>query len=191
MRKYCLLNNICWPLLLERAIWCCSKIWVYTIKMFLYFAAFTVSTLNFFSLVNDTFNWLFKICSLSRFIIISHRRWLQSEDIILVKFLLDVIDCSHGVPFWMPHSICKEKSTGINMRFSTERSSSELQTVAFEMLGEAISRAGSSFPVDIWRSILEVYDNSAFHFVKLLVVGFFWTSLFWNRCSGKQWTSWH
>ncbi|XP_022634520.1 HEAT repeat-containing protein 6 isoform X4 [Vigna radiata var. radiata] len=95
-----------------------------------------------------------------RFIIISHRRWLQSEDIILVKFLLDVIDCSHGVPFWMPHSICKEKSTGINMRFSTERSSSELQTVAFEMLGEAISRAGSSFPVDIWRSILEVFRKT-------------------------------
>ncbi|WVZ03000.1 hypothetical protein V8G54_023806 [Vigna mungo] len=95
-----------------------------------------------------------------RFIIISHRRWLQSEDIILVKFLLDVIDCSHGVPFWMPHSICKEKSTGINMRFSTERSSSELQTVAFEMLSEAISRAGSSFPVDIWRSILEVFRKT-------------------------------
>jgi len=87
---------------------------------------------------------------------------------MLVKFLLDVIICSHGVSFWMPHSICKEKSTRINMRFSIERSSSELQTVAFEMLSEAISRAGSSLPVDIWRSILEVYDNSAFlFFVKL------------------------
>jgi len=53
------------------------------------------------------------------------------------------------------------------MRFSTERSSSELQTVAFEMLSEAISRAGSFFPVDIWRSILEVYVNSVFLFVKL------------------------
>ncbi|XP_022631846.1 uncharacterized protein LOC106778288 [Vigna radiata var. radiata] len=60
----------------------------------------------------------------------------------------------------MPHSICKEKSTGINMRFSTERSSSELQTVAFEMLSEASSRAGSSFPVDIWRSILEVFRKT-------------------------------
>ncbi|WVZ03907.1 hypothetical protein V8G54_024713 [Vigna mungo] len=59
----------------------------------------------------------------------------------------------------MPHSICKEKSTGIKMRFSTERSSSELQTVTFEMLSEAISRAGSSFPVDIWRSILEVFKK--------------------------------
>ncbi|KAK7342809.1 hypothetical protein VNO80_25765 [Phaseolus coccineus] len=95
-----------------------------------------------------------------RFIIISHRRWLQSEDVILVKFLLDVIICSHGVSFWMPHSICKEKSTRINMRFSIERSSSELQTVAFEMLSEAISRAGSSLPVDIWRSILEVFRKT-------------------------------
>nr|XP_007133296.1 hypothetical protein PHAVU_011G167600g [Phaseolus vulgaris]ESW05290.1 hypothetical protein PHAVU_011G167600g [Phaseolus vulgaris] len=95
-----------------------------------------------------------------RFIIISHRRWLQSEDVMLVKFLLDVIICSHGVSFWMPHSICKEKSTRINMRFSIERSSSELQTVAFEMLSEAISRAGSSLPVDIWRSILEVFRKT-------------------------------
>ncbi|XP_045809659.1 HEAT repeat-containing protein 6 isoform X2 [Trifolium pratense] len=62
----------------------------------------------------------------------SHRRWLQSEDTILVKFLVDVI-----VSF-------------------QESSSSELQTIAFEMLSEAISRAGSSFPVDIWRSMLEV-----------------------------------
>ncbi|TKY46266.1 HEAT repeat-containing protein 6 [Spatholobus suberectus] len=95
-----------------------------------------------------------------RCITLSHRRWLQSEDTILVKFLLDVIVCSHGVSCWMPRSICKEKSTGINMRFSTERSSSELQTVAFEMLSEAISRAGSSFPVDIWRSILEVFRKT-------------------------------
>ncbi|KAK2388509.1 hypothetical protein QL285_062187 [Trifolium repens] len=62
----------------------------------------------------------------------SHRRWLQSEDTILVKFLVDVI-----VSF-------------------QESSSSELQTIAFEMLSEAISRAGPSFPVDIWRSMLEV-----------------------------------
>ncbi|KAK7405349.1 hypothetical protein VNO78_06597 [Psophocarpus tetragonolobus] len=93
-------------------------------------------------------------------ITLSRRRWLQSEDTILVKFLLDIIVCSHGVSCWMPSSICKEKSTGINMRFSTEISSSELQTVAFEMLSEAISRAGSSFPVDIWRSILEVFRKT-------------------------------
>lgn len=91
---------------------------------------------------------------------LSHRRWLQSEDTILVKFLLDVIVCSHGVSYWMPRSVSKEKSTGINMRFSTERSSSELQTVAFEMLSEAISRAGSCFPVDIWISILEVFRKT-------------------------------
>ncbi|KAL3015725.1 hypothetical protein AAZX31_06G172400 [Glycine max] len=93
-------------------------------------------------------------------ITLSHRRWLQSEDTILVKFLLDVIVCSHGVSCWMLRSICKEKSTAISMRFPTERSSSELQTVAFEMLGEAISRAGPSFPVDIWRSILEVFRKT-------------------------------
>ncbi|WVZ00400.1 hypothetical protein V8G54_026469 [Vigna mungo] len=47
-----------------------------------------------------------------------------------------------------------------NMRFSTERSSNELQTVAFEMLSKAISRAGSSSPVHIWRSILEVFRKT-------------------------------
>ncbi|CAJ1978454.1 unnamed protein product [Sphenostylis stenocarpa] len=82
----------------------------------------------------------------------------KSEDIILVKFLLDVIVCSHSVG--KPRSNCKEKSTGINMRFSTERSTNELQKVAFEMLSEAISRAGSSFAVDIWRSILEVFRKT-------------------------------
>ncbi|XP_019458388.1 PREDICTED: HEAT repeat-containing protein 6 isoform X1 [Lupinus angustifolius] len=85
-----------------------------------------------------------------------HRRWLQSEDALLVKFLLDVIVSSHAVSCGMPRSICKEKSIEINTGLSTESSSSELQTIAFEMLGETISRAGSSFPVDIWRSIIEV-----------------------------------
>ncbi|XP_073224565.1 uncharacterized protein [Cicer arietinum] len=89
-------------------------------------------------------------------ITLSHRRWLQSEDTILVKFLLDVIVSSQGVSFWMPHSAYKERLAEISMSFSTESSSSELQTVAFELLSEAISRAGSSFPVDIWRSMLEV-----------------------------------
>ncbi|CAI8597827.1 unnamed protein product [Vicia faba] len=65
-------------------------------------------------------------------ITLPNRRWLQSEATILVKFLLHVIVSSQ------------------------ESSSSELQAVSFEMLGEAISRAGSSFPVDIWRSIFEV-----------------------------------
>ncbi|GAU22596.1 hypothetical protein TSUD_134960, partial [Trifolium subterraneum] len=50
----------------------------------------------------------------------------------------------------------KERPAVVNMSFSTESSSSELQTIAFEMLSKAISRAGSSFPVDIWRSMLEV-----------------------------------
>ncbi|KAE9599474.1 hypothetical protein Lalb_Chr14g0362591 [Lupinus albus] len=85
-----------------------------------------------------------------------HRRWLQSEDSLLVKFLLDVIVSSHAVSCGMPRSICKEKSIEINMGLSIESSSSELQTIAFEMLGETISRPGSSFPVDIWRSIIEV-----------------------------------
>ncbi|WVZ03908.1 hypothetical protein V8G54_024714 [Vigna mungo] len=46
------------------------------------------------------------------------------------------------------------------MRFSTKRSSSELQTVTFEMLSKAISRARSSSPVHIWRSILEVFRKT-------------------------------
>ncbi|XP_058787252.1 uncharacterized protein LOC131661663 isoform X2 [Vicia villosa] len=85
-----------------------------------------------------------------------NRRWLQSEDTILVKFLLHVIVSSQGVSFWMPRSVYKERPAVINMSFSTESSSSELQAVSFEMLGEAISRAGSSFPVDIWRAMFEV-----------------------------------
>jgi hypothetical protein len=65
----------------------------------------------------------------------------------------------------MPHSLYKERPAVVNMSFSTESSSSELQTIAFEMLSEAISRAGPSFPVDIWRSMLEVYSTCFFYFL--------------------------
>lgn len=114
------------------------------------------------------FIYTVQICSLCRCIItLSHRGWSLSEDTILVKFLLDVIGSTHGVSCRIPQSICQEKSAEINFRFSPEISLSELQTVAFEMLSEAISRAGSSFPVDIWRSMLEVYNTSAFFFFLL------------------------
>ncbi|MED6169712.1 hypothetical protein PIB30_023736, partial [Stylosanthes scabra] len=83
----------------------------------------------------------------------SQRRWSQSEDTLLVKFLLDIIASSQAA-FWLtPHSMGKDK---IDMRLSIERSSCELQTVAFEMLSKAISRAGSSISVDIWRSMIKV-----------------------------------
>ncbi|XP_057753732.1 uncharacterized protein LOC130973287 [Arachis stenosperma] len=83
----------------------------------------------------------------------SQRRWLQSEDTLLVKFLLNII-ASYQAAFWlMPHSMSKDK---IDMRLSIESSSCELQTVAFGMLSKAISRAGSSFSVDMWRSMIKV-----------------------------------
>ncbi|XP_054824289.1 uncharacterized protein LOC129322185 isoform X2 [Prosopis cineraria] len=87
----------------------------------------------------------------------SQQRWLQSEDMLLVKFLLNIIVRTHAVPCWMPRSTCEERSaTETSMRLSRDSSSWELQGVAFSMLGGAMSKDGSSFPVDIWRSIIEV-----------------------------------
>ncbi|KAI9092290.1 hypothetical protein K1719_027790 [Acacia pycnantha] len=87
----------------------------------------------------------------------SQRRWSQSEDILLVKFLLNIIVRTQDVSCRRPHSTCKERSSAeTSMRLSRDSSSWELQGLAFSMLGEAISRDGSSLPVDIWRSIIEV-----------------------------------
>lgn len=57
----------------------------------------------------------------------------------------------------MRHSTCKETVLAeISVRLSRDSSPWELQGIAFSMLGEAISRDGSLFPVDIWRSMIEV-----------------------------------
>ncbi|KAI4326769.1 hypothetical protein L6164_019306 [Bauhinia variegata] len=78
-----------------------------------------------------------------------HGRYLQSGDLLLVEFLLNIIVSSH--------STCKDQSlTETGKKLSMDSSSWELQEVAYSMLGEAISRAGSSFPIHIWRSMIEV-----------------------------------
>ncbi|XP_028756041.1 HEAT repeat-containing protein 6-like isoform X1 [Neltuma alba] len=87
----------------------------------------------------------------------SQRRWSQSEDTLLIKFLLNIIVRTHDGSCRMPHSTCKERSSAeTSMRLPRDSSSWELLGVAFSMLGEVISRDGSSFPLDIWRSIIEV-----------------------------------
>lgn len=43
----------------------------------------------------------------------------------------------------------------------------EVQTVAFSMLGDAISRVGSSFPADVWKSTVEV--EISFPFLSYIV----------------------
>ncbi|PON40673.1 Armadillo-type fold containing protein [Parasponia andersonii] len=65
-----------------------------------------------------------------------HRKTSTSDDLHLLKFLLHIIaiSSSHTIPesFW------------------------ELQAIAFTMLAETISRLGSSFAADLWKSTIEV-----------------------------------
>uniref|UniRef100_A0A803QMU6 DUF4042 domain-containing protein n=1 Tax=Cannabis sativa TaxID=3483 RepID=A0A803QMU6_CANSA len=74
------------------------------------------------------------------------RKMSSSDDIQLVKFLVGIIAVSH--------SELTAKRMIINQ---SETSLWEVQTFAFTMLEEAISRLGSSFSAHLWISTIEVF----------------------------------
>lgn len=81
-----------------------------------------------------------------------------SDDIQLVKFLLRIIGGSHAELISSTDSISSNRNCSAQIRRSVPHYSClwEVQTVAFTMLGEAISRVGPSFPPDLWKSTVEV-----------------------------------
>ncbi|KAM5571444.1 hypothetical protein ABKV19_011838 [Rosa sericea] len=88
------------------------------------------------------------------------RKCSPADEIQLVKFLLRVIESCHSELSSSSHSILNQSSASeVGERKPMPRYGSlwEVQTLAFNMLGETISRAGSSFPVDIWKSSVEVF----------------------------------
>ncbi|GAB4836174.1 hypothetical protein Ancab_001087 [Ancistrocladus abbreviatus] len=89
-------------------------------------------------------------------ICLDQRRCSLSENIHLVKFLLHIIIyChakSHSSAYSCGDQTCKADST---IRIF-DSSLWKVQTTAFTMIGEAFSRVGPSFPMEIWQSVIEV-----------------------------------
>ncbi|XP_048445342.1 uncharacterized protein LOC103950747 isoform X2 [Pyrus x bretschneideri] len=84
------------------------------------------------------------------------RKCTTGEEVQLVKFLLRIIESSHAEL----SSVCNQSSVleaGKRMPVPRYCSLWEVQTLAFTMLGEAISRVGLTLPLDIWGSTIEVF----------------------------------
>lgn len=75
-----------------------------------------------------------------------------------MKFLLHILGCSHAEFVCLYNSSAIQRSTAeTGKRLHRYSSLWEVQALSFTMLGEAFSRAGSSLPVDIWQSTIEVW----------------------------------
>ncbi|GLT64682.1 hypothetical protein SLA2020_371600 [Shorea laevis] len=86
-----------------------------------------------------------------------HRKYSLSDNIQLVKFFLQITSCSHTHLISFCRSNGNQRSAfEVGKKSSRQCSLWEVQTTVFTMLGDAFSRAGSSFPVEIWQSTIEV-----------------------------------
>ncbi|XWS50226.1 hypothetical protein CRYUN_Cryun12cG0070300 [Craigia yunnanensis] len=87
----------------------------------------------------------------------NQRKCSLSDDIQLVNFLIHVITGSHVdlISLYRPSGNLKS-AIEIGKKLPRYGSLWEVQTVAFTMLGEVYSRTGSSFPVDMWQSTIQV-----------------------------------
>ncbi|CAN6718351.1 unnamed protein product [Malus baccata var. baccata] len=91
------------------------------------------------------------------------RKRSMAEEVLLVKFLMRIIESSHAELSCFSNSILNQSSVlEVGKRMPVPRYGSlwEIQTLAFTMVGEAISRVGSYFPLDIWRPTIEVFQQS-------------------------------
>lgn len=74
-----------------------------------------------------------------------------------MKFLLRIIVSSHSELICSSHSIRNQKCAAeMGKRVPRYCSLWEVQTVTFSMLGETVTRDGSSIPDDVWKSMIEV-----------------------------------
>ncbi|KAM7256187.1 hypothetical protein ACFE04_011928 [Oxalis oulophora] len=85
------------------------------------------------------------------------RRCSLSDDIHLVKFLLDMVTYCHAELTPSYRASAKHKAVvRMGNQLPKHNSLWEVQTVAFNILGDVFSRSGSLVPVDVWRSTIEV-----------------------------------
>ncbi|XP_056174269.1 uncharacterized protein LOC115675496 isoform X2 [Syzygium oleosum] len=86
-----------------------------------------------------------------------HRKSSLSENMELVKFLCHNVACTRMKLLSSSYrSVNKIHAAFAEKRTPRFSSLWEVQTLAFTMLGEAFSRAGSLFPSDIWQLVIEV-----------------------------------
>lgn len=98
------------------------------------------------------------IFSILRYLVSENQRKCSlPDDIQLVNVLLHIIARSHTDLISLYSSSSNQKSA-IEMGKKLQRNGSlwEVLTSSFTMLGELHSRSGSSFPVDIWQSTIQV-----------------------------------
>lgn len=96
--------------------------------------------------------------TIKRLTSIYHRKCSSSQHIQLLKFLLRVISSSHAELLCSFRSIRNQRRAAeMGKRMPRFSRLWEVQTVAFAMLGEIVSRDGSSIPVDVWKSMIEVF----------------------------------
>ncbi|KAB2609005.1 hypothetical protein D8674_012173 [Pyrus ussuriensis x Pyrus communis] len=114
------------------------------------------------TLLIDFFNKMLRyfIGSSSRVMSTYQRKCSMAEEVLLVKFLLRIIESSHAELSSFSNLILNQSlvlEVGKRMPVRGYGCLWEIQTLAFTMVGEAISRVGLSFPLDIWRSTIEVF----------------------------------
>ncbi|KAA0042623.1 HEAT repeat-containing protein 6 isoform X1 [Cucumis melo var. makuwa] len=87
---------------------------------------------------------------------IQQRKFLPAEDIQLSKFLLSVIAGSQSAIFPSSNSIIGHGCTAEVKSVPKCNSLWDVQAVAFDLLSQAITSLGSYFPVDVWKSTIQV-----------------------------------
>ncbi|XP_038875589.1 HEAT repeat-containing protein 6 isoform X2 [Benincasa hispida] len=90
-------------------------------------------------------------------ICLQQRKFLPAEDIQLSKFLLSVITGSQSAVFPSSNSIIRHGCTAEVVKSVPKCNSLwDVQAVAFDLLSQAITSLGSYFPVDVWKSTIQV-----------------------------------
>ncbi|EEF43498.1 conserved hypothetical protein [Ricinus communis] len=85
-----------------------------------------------------------------------HHKFSLSDDIHLVNFLIRVAEFSYVKLVHSSYTSADQSAASTGKRLSKYTTLWEVQTVVFTMLGDAFVRVGSSFPADVWQSIIEV-----------------------------------
>ncbi|GMH13272.1 hypothetical protein Nepgr_015113 [Nepenthes gracilis] len=118
-----------------------------------------------------------------RLICSDRRRCSLSDNIQLVKFLLQVV-CVHVQSYGSSYSYIDQMYNADSaIGIPRDSSSWKVQASALSMIGEAFLRVGCSFPMDIWQSTIEVLRKvmdalpSKTLFVEDIVLSRFYASL--------------
>ncbi|KAK8583569.1 hypothetical protein V6N12_067835 [Hibiscus sabdariffa] len=135
------INSSSWALLLDSLT-----------KIMDYFLAKASSTASLYKPVLECLE------TLRRLVVENQRKCSLQDDIQLVNVILRIIASTHINVISLYSSSGNPKSA-IEMGKKLTRNGSlwEIQTASFTMLGELYSRTGSSFPLDIWQSTIQVF----------------------------------